>query len=150
MVACCCVEKNPLFGGGLKKVSVVSKFEQSTTHELDFDRWAKLAETDPDAFEAARSAAIEDLLESFPVESRERMRRLQWRIDQERRLAKSPMGACIRLSKMMWRQMLGEGGLRERLLELGGALGGEKAPVPAPQARASEGAQVLAFSRTAD
>lgn len=124
----------------------MSKIELHATDELDFDRWSQLAESDPDAFEVARLAAIDAMIASFPEESRDRMRRLQWRIDQERRLAKSPMGACIRLSKMMWRQLLGEGGLRERLLGLGGDLGG----APAPEREPAGGARVLAFSRAAD
>lgn len=124
----------------------MSKNEQAGLCDLDFDDWKALAEKDSESFEVARSAAIEALIESFEPERRERMRRLQWRIDQERRLAKSPMGACMRLSKMMWRQLLGDGGLRERLLALTGDLGrDEKIETTAPA-----GAQVLAFSRIAD
>jgi hypothetical protein len=108
---------------------------------LDFDHLAQLAKDDPASFESERQAAINALIESFPSERRDRMRRLQWRIDQERRLAKSPMGSCIRLSRMMWRQLLGEGGLRDRLLELSG---GERAAQPVDEAK------VLAFPRLGD
>ncbi len=128
----------------------MSRIALRPSDELDFDRWSRLAKSDPDAFEVARQEAIDAMIESFPADSRDRMRRLQWRIDQERRLAKSPMGACIRLSRMMWRQLLGEGGLRERLLGLGGELGGHADPVAASRPSAAEGAQVLAFSRVAD
>lgn len=114
-------------------------------HQHDFDHWAQLAKDDPESFESARQAAIEALIESFPSERRERMRRLQWRIDQERRLAKSPMGSCIRLSRMMWRQLLGEGGLRDRLLELGGIQG-----ATGHTGRAVHEAKVLAFRRIGD
>jgi hypothetical protein len=121
--------------------------ETRTDHKegLDFERWARLAQDDPDAFEAQRQAAIEALIESCPERSQERMRRLQWRIDQERRLAKSPMGACIRLSRLMWRQVLGEGGLRERLTGLSVAM-----PPGASPSAAESGAQVLAFGRRSD
>lgn len=112
---------------------------------LDFERWARLAQDDPDAFEAQRQAAIDALIDSFPERSQERMRRLQWRIDQERRLAKSPMGACIRLSRLMWRQVLGEGGLRDRLTGLSAGV----PPGAAPRA-AGSGGQVLAFGRRSD
>lgn len=99
--------------GGLFSMS------EETTPGKDFTAWSKVAQEDPDAFEAMRLAAIEDFLQTVPPENRERLRRLQWRIDQERRLAHSPMGACMRLSRLMWEQVLGEGGLRERFKELG-------------------------------
>ncbi|MCW8881574.1 MAG: DUF3135 domain-containing protein [Sedimenticola sp.] len=85
--------------------------------KLDFDRWLELANDRP-AFEALRQAAIEEVIEQAPESQQERLRRLQWRIDQERHLSDSPMGACIRISRMMWDQMLGYGGLIERLGEL--------------------------------
>lgn len=86
--------------------------------EIDFDTWSAMARRDPETFESMRLAAIEEAIESAPAESRERLRRLQWRIDQERRLAGSPMHACIRLSGMMWRSVTGRGGLQQRLNEL--------------------------------
>lgn len=100
----------------------MTNFQQDTLHDLDFDNLRRLAKEDPECFEATRKVVIEDLIESFPPENRERMRCLQWRIDQERRLAKSPMGSCIRISRMMWRQLLGDGGLRDRLGELADSL----------------------------
>ena len=63
-------------------------------------------------------AAIEAVIESAPEGNRERLRRLQWRIDQERRLARTPMAACLRISRMMWRAVLGPGGLNDRFVEL--------------------------------
>ena len=135
---------------GEKGLSVVSKNEQTALHNLDFDRWMRLAEESPESFEAARVAAIEALIATFPPENQERMRRLQWRIDQERRLAKSPMGSCLRLSKMMWRQFLGDGGLRERLLDLAGSLRGESLEASQGQRRIVNNAQVLAFSRSTE
>jgi hypothetical protein len=114
--------------------------------ELDFEHWAQLAQDDPEAFEASRQAAIEALLDSFPTESRERMRRLQWRIDQERKLAKSPMGACVRLSQMMWRQLLGEGGLRDRLADLAAGMQSD----PDHRCDGQPQARVLAFARSRD
>ncbi len=90
----------------------------------DFADWVELAENDPAAFEKLRLAAIESYIESVPHEHQQRLRRLQWRIDQERRLARTPMAACLRLSRMMWDSLLGQGGLRERLEGLGGLLQG--------------------------
>ena len=85
---------------------------------MGFDDWASCATSDPERFEALRLAAIEAVIAQAPPERRPRLRRLQWRIEQERRLARSPMGACVRLSQMMWRSVSGPGGLQSRLAEL--------------------------------
>jgi hypothetical protein len=107
----------------------------------DFERLAGLAENDPAAFETLRRDAIEAYIASVPPANRERLRRLQWRIDQERRLARTPLGACVRISRMMWDNVLGEGGLRDRFLEISALLRGEEGrPVPEP-----ERARVLPF-----
>ena len=74
-------------------------------------------------------AAIEAAIGNASPSSQTRLRRLQWRIDQERRLARTPMGACIRLSNLMWRSVLGPGGLQERFGELQRLLGGEQTVV---------------------
>ncbi len=85
---------------------------------FDFSEWSNLADTDPQAFEDKRVAVIESVIQAMPDAKQERMRRLQWRIDQERRLAKSPMAACIRLSDMMWENVLGRNGLLDNLRNL--------------------------------
>lgn len=85
---------------------------------MNFDAWSELARTDPEAFESMRLAAIEAVIERAPEANRERLRRLQWRIDQERRLARTPMAACLQISRMMWRAVLGPNGLHERFGEL--------------------------------
>jgi hypothetical protein len=92
---------------------------ERTGGKLDFDRWLKLASTDLSAFEALRRSTIDEVIRQAPEEQQDRLRRLQWRIDQERRRSGSPMGACIRISRMMWEQMMGEGGLVDRLHDLG-------------------------------
>ena len=81
----------------------------------DFDEWSSLAKTDPAAFEARRSDLIEDFIQNSPNHLRPRLRGLQFQIDMERRRSRSPMGACVRLSRMMWHALLGEGGLRDAL-----------------------------------
>lgn len=117
--------------------------EQSKVAEKEFSEWAKVAEGEPASFEALRQAAIAAYIESVPEKNRERLLRLQWRIDQERNLAQTPMSACMRLSRMMWNNMVGEKGLRDHLEHLGGLLGGQ-ADV---SRRQIEGAKVLAFVR---
>jgi len=89
---------------------------QTATHftfTFDFDEWARLARTDVDAFEAKRLALIEDFLCQFSGPGLRRLRGLQFRIDMERRRARTPMAACLRLSAMMWDSLLGQHGLKD-------------------------------------
>ncbi len=86
--------------------------------EFDFSGLSQLADEDPQAFERRRAELIEELIQSAPVAKQHRLRCLQWRIDQERRLCKTPMAACIKLSRMMWESVLGENGLLENLNHL--------------------------------
>ncbi|MCB1725101.1 MAG: DUF3135 domain-containing protein [Chromatiaceae bacterium] len=121
--------------------------DNKNTAEIDFDTWAEVARTDPAAFEAMRLKAIEDVIESAPEHNRERLRRLQWRIDQERRLARTPIAACMRISRMMWRAVLGPNGLNERFGELQRMFHGQADAAPAePQPCAD----VLLFARAND
>lgn len=103
----------------------------------EFDEWASLADSDPEAFEKLRRSLIDQCIEAAPEDRRQRLRSLQWRIDQERARAKSPLGACIRLTRMMWDSVLGRGGLLENLQQLSATL--EQRPV------ASRQTQVLPF-----
>jgi Protein of unknown function (DUF3135) len=91
-----------------------------TSHSLiDFDQWAELAKTDPAGFEARRAATIEAVIQRMPAHKQQRMRCLQWKIDQVRNQASNPMAACIKLSEMMWDSLVGPGGLREVLERVG-------------------------------
>jgi len=102
---------------------------------FDFDSWHHLARRDPGAFESHRQQAIEAFMARHPPERRERLRRLQWRIDRERERSSTPLGACHRISRLMWRSFAGRGGLVEHLE----ALRGTAPPPPRRPAR------VLAF-----
>lgn len=73
---------------------------------FDFETWAHLAKHDKDEFERRREAAIEHLIASAPPSSQRRLRGLQFRIDMERRRAVTPLGACVRISEMMWDSVL--------------------------------------------
>ena len=88
--------------------------------QVEFDEWVTIAKENPAAFEALRLEAIDELIESAPAENRPRLRALQWRIDQERRMASTPMAGCIRISRMMWDRVVGEDGLLDRLKMLSG------------------------------
>lgn len=67
---------------------------------FDFDVWARLARTAPDEFEQRRRDAIESLISSS--NNVRRLRGLQWRIDIERKRARTPLKSCLRISTMMW------------------------------------------------
>ncbi len=75
--------------------------KHSISEPFDFDHWLRLARRDPAAFERRRQAAIAAFLDDLPPARRSRLERLQWRIDMEIRRSRSPMGACIRLYRLM-------------------------------------------------
>lgn len=71
-------------------------------HDLpNFDKLRHLAQNDPDELERLRIQLCEELIHEAPENYRRRLRGLQFRIDMERRKAKSPMAACITISGMM-------------------------------------------------
>lgn len=82
---------------------------------FDFDEWVTLAQHDPDEFERRREILIENFIRDLPPARQRRIRGLQFRIDMERRRARTPMGACIKFSTMMWDALLGPQGLRASL-----------------------------------
>ena len=93
-------------------------FGESSPENMEFNQWVEMAEKDPELFEKLRQSAINDVIESAPTEHRQRLRCLQWRIDQERRRSKNPLGACVRISRMMWESVAGRGGLLENLSQI--------------------------------
>ena len=93
--------------------------KQLDSLNTDFDQWfdtmKDMAKDDPEGFERIRQQMIDELIDDAPEANRRRLIGLQWRVDQERLLARTPMGACIRISNMMWESVTGEGGLLEQL-----------------------------------
>ena len=79
---------------------VMNAFKVDVMDNFDFDTWAILARTAPDDFEERRRAVIESLISSS--ENVRRLRGLQWRIDIERKCARTPLKSCLRLSTLMW------------------------------------------------
>jgi len=86
--------------------------------DFNFNEWSNLANTDPEEFERRRQQAIEETILAMPKAKQQRIRGLQWRIDQERKLSKSPIAACIKLSGMMWDTVVGEHGLLQSVKSL--------------------------------
>ncbi len=85
--------------------------------EDDFEKWfeemACLAQEDPEAFERRRAELIEEAISEADPEYQERLRRLQWRIDMERKRCKTALAACLRLYEMMWDFIYAENGFLE-------------------------------------
>lgn len=81
----------------------------------DFDTLCALAAADPAAFEVRRQEVIDAAIGRASPERQQRLRGLQWRIEQVRSRASSPLSACISLSDMMWEAVAGEEGLLDAL-----------------------------------
>lgn len=90
--------------------------------DMDFDQLSELAMQNPDLFESLRRQAIDEVIAKAPQAQQQRLRCLQWRIDQERRRSGSALGACIRISRMMWKSLAGRGGLLDHLDGVGESL----------------------------
>ena len=74
-------------------------------YSLDFDEWMRLAKNNPDEFEAKRLKQIEIFFNNVPKEKQQRLKGLQWQIDQTRKLSRNPLASCIAISNMMWDSM---------------------------------------------
>lgn len=74
---------------------------QSVYH-IDFEAWSKLAKRDPETFENLRTRMLDACIARASEERQQRLRCLQWRINQVRNSASNPMAACISISDMMW------------------------------------------------
>ncbi len=93
----------------------MKKIEQDRK-PFDFDYWCKLAKDDPQRFEAERREAIEEVIAKAPsAETQERLTKLQWRVDMERRRSKNPTHSCVQIYNMMWKRVYGKDGLLESL-----------------------------------
>ncbi len=109
---------------------------------VDFDLWSKLASTDPESFERKRQDMLEEFFAQIPQQRQHRLRGLQFRIDMERRRAKSPMGACIKISAMMWDSVGGKDGLIDSIKKL--SLPASEVTAKAPRLDA----KILSFRKT--
>jgi hypothetical protein len=69
---------------------------------IDFSEWSRLAREAPAEFERRRRETLEAAIARARPALQPRLRGLQSRIDLERRRAKTPLGAAVRLHTMMW------------------------------------------------
>jgi len=80
---------------------VHKSMSEPTDPGFDFEAWAKLARDDPQEFERRRELEIRKLIDARP-DLQHRLEGLQFRIDAERKLARTPLKACLRISSLMW------------------------------------------------
>ena len=113
----------------------MAKPHKDHAEPFDFDDWATLASNNPEGFEQRRQDVIENYLRGLPTEKQRRLRGWQFRIDMERRRAGTPMGACIKLSSMMWDSFLGPSGLAATLKSAANPRAIGKTSTPRPSAR---------------
>lgn len=66
-----------------------------------FEQLREMALQDPESLERLRKEYIDAAINTAPIEYRSRLEGLQFQIDGQRRLSKTPMAACINISKMM-------------------------------------------------
>jgi len=104
---------------------------------FDFDSWAELARSDPQAFELERKLLIERTIMKAPAENRQRLHCLQWKIDQIRNLASTPMSACLQINRLLWENIYSEHGLLPKLQRL--------QALEAPAKDGSAAAKILPF-----
>jgi hypothetical protein len=85
--------------------------QYGSTFPQNFDEWARLAATDPPSFETQRSLVIEQAILEAPAHKQQRLRCLQWKLDQIRATSRTPMVACLRMHRLLWEAVAGETGL---------------------------------------
>ncbi len=114
--------------------------------DFDFEYWAELAKNDPEEFERLRKEQIDKIIEESPEDMQKRMQGIQWQIDQIRQTSKTPMAACIKISSMMWDNVLGDNGLVEAIEKLQSS---DSEPVQHPKTIANS-ADVIQFPNNLD
>ena len=88
---------------------------QSPGSDFDFEEWALLAKTDPQAFEARREEVIAQLISGASPRMQTRLRGMQWRINMDRRRASNPLSSCMQIFNQMWTSVYGDRGLLDAL-----------------------------------
>lgn len=111
-----------------------------------FDVLREMAQKDPEALERLRVQLCDQLIQDAPPAYRRKLRGLQFRVDMERRRAKSPMAACIAISGMMHDTF---DKLRQALNDAAGRSDGLYAVETVAQTSGESAAKVLPFRRKA-
>ena len=103
--------------------------ELHTSAPFDFDSCPTVAPNDPQAFEAKRNNVLETAIRQAPARRQQRLRCLQWKLDQIHLMAPNPMSATVRMHQLMWDSITGEDGLLARLQQFRNAESPPKKPV---------------------
>ena len=74
--------------------------------EFDFEYWMQLQQTDPETFEIERQRIIDHYIENAGRINNRSLHGLQFKIDAVRSRSTNPLGACIRLNRMMLNHVL--------------------------------------------
>jgi hypothetical protein len=78
------------------------KTENTSLIDLpSFDEMMHLAETNPAQLEALRQQVCEQVIDSVNPRIKGRLQGLQFKINSELQLSKSPLAGCLKLSSMM-------------------------------------------------
>ncbi len=107
----------------------------------EFDQLREMAQNNPEGLEQLRRELVDQFIQGAPEAYRRKLRGLQFRVDMERRRAKTPMAACIAISGMMHDSF---DRLRQALNE---AAGNATSTVGGSRHESSTEAQVLPFRR---
>jgi len=92
-----------------------------STPPQDFDAWSALARSDPQAFEDYRDQTINAAILRAPTHKQQRLRQMQWKLNQVRNTSRTPMIACLRMNRMLWEAVIGDRGLLDCLLRPNGS-----------------------------
>ncbi|MDH5545842.1 MAG: DUF3135 domain-containing protein [Gammaproteobacteria bacterium] len=95
-----------------------AKSNRILKYQDDFDFWARLARRNPERFERLRSQMIAEFLNTAPEEKRIRLQRVQWRVDQARKLARNPVDSLNRISRLMWDELMTLNSEQKRLINI--------------------------------
>src|SRR5665647_2972465 len=105
----------------------------------------QLAHDDPQAFETLRGELIENAILRAPERMHLRLRQLQFRVDGIRRLARTPLGALLKMQALMWESFLRMDEALQRLDALTRANKGASTNSRGAQAGAQASAHIINF-----
>lgn len=83
---------------------MTSSFDNKSSFDNNlpsFDTLMTMAQTNPEGFERLRQREVDTLIASAPEQIQQRLHGLQFQIDAQREIQKTPMAACIKISNMM-------------------------------------------------
>lgn len=66
-----------------------------------FDQLLKMAKEDPEQLDQLQKEMCEELIRNAPADYQRKLRGTQFKIDMERRRARSPIASCKKISEMM-------------------------------------------------